>query len=337
MNIGLIHVRNVKLNLDKALSFDDVLLVPQRSSIYSRRDISLNSFVTRDIEVQIPIISANMPSVTGPVLAYNMWMLGGFSILPRFNTIKEALADWYDVYEKRGYAGISLGVESDETGKRYEALYKAGARTFCIDVAHGHHDRVIDMIKTVKGWYEDVEVIAGNVASGTACYDLAEAGADAIKVGIGPGAACTTREVTGFGVPQLSALMDCVTVKEFFPDLKIIADGGIKNSGDIVKALAFGADTVMLGRLLAGAREAPHPGEYFGNASARINDHRSPEGVEGRIEVEGELEDILKKLTWGIKSGLSYAGVKSIEDLHEERTEFVVTSPQSMLETRTRI
>ncbi len=319
------------------LSFDDVLLTPRRSPIYSRKDIKLNTFVTKDIEIKFPIISANMPSVTGPVMAHNMWMLGGFSILPRFNTIKEAVADWYDVYEKGGYAGVSLGVDSEETDKRYEALYNAGARTFCIDVAHGHHDRVIDMIKAVKGWYEDVEVIAGNVATYPGCYDLAEAGADAIKVGIGPGAACSTREVTGFGVPQLSAIDQAIWVKDSFPDVKIIADGGIKNSGDIVKALAFGADSVMLGRLLAGAEEAPHPGEYFGNASAKIRDYRSPEGVEGQVPIEGSLEDIVKKLNWGIKSGLSYAGVFTIEELHDLELEYSTVSPQTMTETRTRI
>ena len=245
----------------EALSFDDVLLVPQYSDVRSRRDISLDSLVTNNIGVTFPIISANMPSVTGPRLAANMWHLGGFSILPRFNTIGAAVMDYRAVVLDGANCGVSLGLDSEETGKRYEALYKEGARIFCIDVAHGHHERMVNMIKAVKGWYEDVEVIAGNVATSSGCVDLAEAGADAIKVGIGPGAACTTREVTGFGVPQLTALEECVRVKELFPNIKIIADGGIKNSGDIVKALAFGADTVMLGRLLAGAKEAPHPGQ----------------------------------------------------------------------------
>jgi len=321
----------------EALSFDDVLLVPQYSDVRSRRDISLDSLVTNNIGVTFPIISANMPSVTGPRLAANMWHLGGFSILPRFNTIGAAVMDYRAVVLDGANCGVSLGLDSEETGKRYEALYKEGARIFCIDVAHGHHERMVNMIKAVKGWYEDVEVIAGNVATSSGCVDLAEAGADAIKVGIGPGAACTTREVTGFGVPQLTALEECVRVKELFPNIKIIADGGIKNSGDIVKALAFGADTVMLGRLLAGAKEAPHPGQYFGNASARIRDYRAPEGVEGQVEVEGFLEDIIKNLTWGIRSGLSYAGVSSIQELHNTDLEYTIVSPQTMTETRTRI
>jgi IMP dehydrogenase len=229
-----------------------------------------------------------------------------------------------------------LGV-GDDTDERMDRLYEAGARFFCLDVAHGHHDRVIEKLNKYKRIYPGVSFIAGNVATSLGCYDLAEAGADAIKIGIGPGAACTTREVTGFGVPQVSAIMECSLVKKDFPDVKLIADGGIKNSGDIVKALAFGADSVMVGRLLAGVDEAPFPGEYFGNASSKVRDYRAPEGIHGPIERSGSLEDVIKNLTWGIKSGLSYAGCSSIYDLHETDIDYVITSSQSMLETRTRI
>lgn len=322
--------------MDNALSFDDVLLVPRRSYIHSRKNIDLTSWVTNHVQVSIPIISANMTSVTGPELAAKMWQLGGFSILPRFNEIYEAKNDYIFVKEQGSECGVTLGVGED-TGARYEALYQAGARIFCIDVANGHHDRLINTIRAVKSWYEDVIIIAGNVATYDACFDLAEAGADAIKIGIGPGAACTTREVSGFGVPQLTAIIQCDKIKSDFPNIKIIADGGIKNSGDIVKALAFGADTVMVGRLLAGVNEAPHPGEYFGNASSRMRDYRAPEGVEGEVEAAGNLEDVLKSLSWGIKSGFSYAGVDNIFDLHENDLNYVVVSPQTMTETRTRI
>jgi len=256
---------------------------------------------------------------------------------------REHHADAGGVHRQRAHGDRQGGVEQEEVAERLaeRVLDDEGqpqrADLLRVDVAHGHHERMVNMIKAVKGWYEDVEVIAGNVATSSGCVDLAEAGADAIKVGIGPGAACTTREVTGFGVPQLTALEECVRVKELFPNIKIIADGGIKNSGDIVKALAFGADTVMLGRLLAGAKEAPHPGQYFGNASARIRDYRAPEGVEGQVEVEGFLEDIIKNLTWGIRSGLSYAGVSSIYHLHSKDIEYTIVSPQTMTETRTRI
>lgn len=321
--------------MDRALSFDDVLLVPSRSAIHSRKDIDLTSWVTNHIKVKIPIISANMPSVTGVKMARKMWDLGGFSILPRFNTIDESVEEFKKVQDAGDICGVSLGVGED-TGYRYEALQKVGAAIFCIDVAHGHHDRVIDWITIIRQ-NPDAVVIAGNIATYDAAFDLAEAGADAVKVGIGPGAACTTREVTGFGVPQLSAIMEVRRAQADFPNLKIIADGGIKNSGDIVKALAFGADTVMLGRLLAGVNEAPYPGEYFGNASARVRNYRAPEGVEGTVESTGSLEDTLKSLVWGIKSGLSYAGCDSIFDLHETDVHYVTVSSQTMLETRTRI
>lgn len=320
----------------EALSFDDVLLVPGRSSINSRKDIDLSSWVTNHIQVRTPIISANMPSVTGWNMAVKMWQLGGFSILPRFNSIEESVAEFKCVHSVDAICGVSLGVGED-TGKRFYSLYDVGARIFCIDVAHGHHDRVIKLIEEIKTQFEDAIVIAGNVATYDGCFDLAEAGADAIKIGIGPGAACTTREVTGFGVPQLTALNVCREIKNDFPNVKLISDGGIKNSGDIVKALAFGADTVMIGKLLAGTNEAPYPGEYFGNASNRINDYRAPEGVSGAVENTGSLEDTIKQLAWGIKSGLSYARVDNIFDLHESNVQYVVVSSQAMTETRTRI
>jgi IMP dehydrogenase/GMP reductase len=322
--------------LDKALSFDDVLLVPMRSDIYSRKDISISTELFSGYSLRIPIISANMPSVTGPKLAVKMWNLGGLSILHRFNTVYEAVREYSFVKSYGAFCGVSLGV-GDDTDERMDRLYEAGARFFCLDVAHGHHDRVVEKLNKYKSMYPGVSFIAGNVATYLGCYDLAEAGADAIKIGIGPGAACTTREVTGFGVPQVSAIMECSLVKKDFPEVRLIADGGIKNSGDIVKALAFGADSVMVGRLLAGVDEAPFPGEYFGNASSKVRDYRAPEGVHGTIERSGNLEDVIKNLTWGIKSGLSYAGCNSIYDLHETDIDYVITSSQSMLETRTRI
>lgn len=322
--------------MDKSLSFDDVLLMPGRSGINSRKDIILTSWVTNHIRVDIPIISANMPSVTDEILATKMWKLGGFSILPRFKSILGCVGDFKSVKDQGAIAGVSLGIGEDRY-ERVAALYDAGARIFCVDVAHGHHDRVIDFVGSIRELYYEAIVIAGNVATYDGAFDLAEAGADAIKVGIGPGAACTTREVTGFGVPQLTAIMETNRVKSDFPNVKIIADGGIKNSGDIVKALAFGADTVMVGKLLAGVEEAPYPGEYFGNASSRIRDYRAPEGIEGSVERSGTLEDVLKNLSWGIKSGLSYAGCDSIFDLHETNVQYTIVSPQTMLETRTRI
>jgi IMP dehydrogenase len=169
---------------------------------------------------------------------------------------------------------------------------------------------------------------------------LGDLGVQGIKVGIGPGAACTTREVTGFGVPQLTAIMDVREAIDFYDKrtnkVTLIADGGIKNSGDIVKALAAGADTVMLGRLLAGCDESPLPGMYWGMASKKVNGHHAPEGIDGSVERTGSVKETIKNLTWGIRSGMSYAGVEHLEDLRST-TEFIRVSPQSMMESGTRL
>jgi IMP dehydrogenase len=316
------------------LSFDDVLLNPRRSSINSRKDISLTTELFEDHKIDLPILSANMPSVTGAEMAVAIYRAGGYGFLPRFNTRAEAAEEYNDVADCESNAVVSLGL--DDYKDRMPYLYSVGARHFCIDVAHGHHDRVIEAVAWLKN-EKEISLVAGNIATGEAAFDLAEAGADAVKVGIGPGAACTTREVTGFGVPQLTAIADVRTVKEPFPYLKIISDGGIKNSGDIVKALAFGADTVMLGKLLAGCNESPNPGEYYGNASSRIRDYRAPEGVEGEVERTGPVREVLKTLSWGIKSGLSYAGVDSIFELHQDPVEAMLITPQGMWETQTRV
>jgi IMP dehydrogenase len=161
---------------------------------------------------------------------------------------------------------------------------------------------------------------------------LEELGVNAIKVGIGPGAACTTRKVTGAGRGQLTAIMECANVAQ----VPIIADGGITTSGDIVKALGAGASTVMLGRLLAGCDESPNPGLYWGNASARVNGHRAPEGVEGTVERTGSLEDTIKPLLWGIRSGVSYAGFTSVKDMIGNVT-FERISPGVVNESAARI
>jgi IMP dehydrogenase len=316
------------------LSFDDVLLSPRLSEITSRKFIALETELFEDYMIELPILSANMPSVTGPEMAIAMYQSGGYGFLPRFNTIGQAASEYVKVLDGEANAVISLGL--DDYKIRMLELYDVGARHFCIDVAHGHHVRVIEAIDWLKS-ARDINLIAGNVATADGAFDLTEAGADVIKVGIGPGAACTTREVSGFGVPQLSAIMDVNRIKEAFDYVKIIADGGIKNSGDIVKALAFGADTVMIGRLLAGTDESRNPGEYYGNASTRVRDYRSPEGVIGEVERNGPVTDVLKTLAWGIKSGLSYAGAASIAELHANPVEAVTVTPQGMWETLARV
>jgi IMP dehydrogenase len=215
-----------------------------------------------------------------------------------------------------------------------------------VDVAHGHHNKVIDMVKRLKD--DGATVIAGNVATYSGSWALANAGADAVKVGIGPGSVCTTREVTGVGVPQLSAIMDVYKAFCESPNPPLlIADGGIKNSGDIVKALAAGADAVMIGSLLAGTTEAP--GEvrvgpdnrrwrpYRGQSIFGVNGEKfTPEGISGWVEEKGPVANVLKKLEGGIRSGMSYTGARNLMELRLY-TDFIKVSHATHYESRTRI
>lgn len=317
-----------------AFTFDDVLLVPRTGVLDSRKDADISSELVKDFKLDVPIISANMPSVTEHHMARAMRDAGGLGILHRFNTVEENVEEY-----SMGTIGGTREVGSSFGYKdwaRVVELYEAGCRIFCLDVAHGDHELTVKHIEIFKEGYPDCILIVGNVATFWAASKLAEAGADAIKVGVGPGAACRTREVTGFGVPQLSAIIEVERVKKYYPDVKVIADGGIKNSGDIVKALAAGADTVMIGSLLAGCDEAPNPGEYYGNASEHVNGHRAPEGSYGRVVRTGKVEDVIKELAWGIRSGVSYGGATNLHELREN-AEFIQVTAAGQHESQVRI
>jgi len=304
----------------EALSFDDVLLVPQYSDINSRSELDIRTELF-GLNLR-PILSANMPSVTSTQLAIEMYRHGGLGVLHRFNTPDEAVEQFEIVFANVPVA-VSLGVKDYQ--ERAGKLWDAGANIFFIDVAHGDHKQVKDVLVWMKEVFPDAYVCVGNIVTLAAAQRLAAYGADALKIGVGPGAACITREVTGFGVPQVSALYEVAQIKQHYPNVKIIADGGIKNSGDIVKALYFGADAVMIGSLFAGTEEAPTPGLYYGNASEVINGHNAPEGVSGEVPNQGTVEQLMKRLTWGIKSGFSYAGARSAEELRLHATYVTVT------------
>lgn len=335
------------MNRSPNLTFDDVLIKPRYSDIESRDDIDLStSFLGYDLK--LPIISANMDYVTGYDMAVTMWDQGGFYIHHRFIDF-EVLSDYIDSLYMSGYPiSVSIGTRDPELEfKKATILQKwiTHDLTITVDVAHGHHKKVGDMVKRLKdaGF---PRVIAGNVATAQGYDFLQLAGADAVKVGIGPGSVCTTREVTGIGVPQLSAIRDCLMYQgERSP--AIIADGGVKNSGDIVKALAAGADMVMLGSLLAGTNEAP--GEvrvdpegnrwkpYRGQSIFGVNETKfTPEGVSGWVKEKGPVADVLKRLAGGIRSGMSYVGARNLTELRE-KAEFVLVSPSTHLESGTRV
>ncbi len=483
----------MKIRKTKGLTFDDVLLIPQRSSVASRQDVNTNTRLTPKIELNLPIISANMDTVTETAMAIALARIGGIGILHRFMTVDQQVRQVKQVKRAEGFmvenpytidqnatigraqrllqnydigglvvtskggqvvglvtqrdlllapdeqaavstvmtpdekivsgtpdttpeearailhehrleklpildkggnlvglitaqdvikrqqhpeatkdakgrlrVGAAIGVKPEDV-KRAEALLAAGADALVLDIAHGHADHCIEMVKTLRKNFPQAQIIAGNVATAEGARELAEAGADAIKVGIGPGSICTTRVVTGFGVPQLTAIMDSVAgLREAGIDIPVIADGGIKTSGDLVKALAAGASTVMIGSLFAGTEEAPgspviRDGQKFkvvrgmaslGAAIGRKaaeqaeradNDEESaesqvdwakvvPEGVEAVVPYRGNVQEIVYQLVGGLRSGLSYGGARTIQEL-QEKAEFIEISAAGVRES----
>jgi IMP dehydrogenase len=468
---------------EPGLTFDDVLLVPRRSSIQSRKDVSTDTRLTREIHLSIPIISANMDTVTETRMAIAMAQMGGIGILHRFMTIDQQvecvqkvkrseslvvdtpltispgvsirqarqrmdeddvggfvvvdeenhllgmvtnrdvlLAPDLDVpvsqvmtpldklitaskgetleearrklfehrieklplvdsdgclaglittqdiikIQKHPYAtkdsrgrlrvGAAVGVRPEDLD-RAVSCQAAGVDILVVDIAHGHSDHVIRMVRRLKQSFPNTPVIAGNVATAQGVADLVEAGADAIKVGVGSGSICTTRIVTGFGVPQLSAIIECAEAGRSL-DVPVIADGGIRTSGDLTKSLAAGASTVMIGSMLAGTDESPgatviREGRRYkivrGMASLSANIERRrlangelaieewgevvPEGVEATVPYKGTVVDVIYQLVGGLRSGLSYAGAHSIEEL-QQVAEFIRMTPSGMKESR---
>jgi IMP dehydrogenase len=471
----------MNLRKEMALTFDDVLLVPKRSAIRSRSAVTTSTCLIPGLCLSIPIISANMDTVTEHAMALTMAQQGGIGILHRFMSIelqaasvervkraesfivehpmtispedsvtearlrmKEAgigglvVTDFtgqllgmitkrdvqfapdadllvkavmtpierlitapsgttieaaqqilyqhrieklplvdaegrvaglitaqdiiktqehpYATKDEKGRlrVGAAIGVRQDDL-LRAEACIRAGADVLVVDIAHGHSDHVIKMVRTLKQQFPNTPVIAGNVATAEGVQDLAAAGADSVKVGIGPGSICTTRIVTGFGVPQVTAIADCAEAGKKL-GVPIIADGGIQDSGDLTKALAAGANSVMLGNLLAGTNESPgativRDGRQYkvvrGMASLTANVQRKmvdnsladtdwneivPEGVEALVPYRGSVIDILHQLVGGLRSGMSYAGASTIDEL-QEKAEFIRISPAGRQES----
>jgi IMP dehydrogenase len=332
-------------------SYDDVLLTPQRSLIKSRSQVDLKTHLSANLFLDIPIISANMDSVTGVCMAVSLGKLGGIGILPRFNSLKEEVEQLRIVKKEFVKVGASLGIKGDYL-ERAKVLIENGADCLVVDVAHGHMEKVLEVTQEIKLAFPKLTIISGNVATYEAAKDLFIAGADCVKVGIGPGSICTTRIETGHGVPQVTAILEASkAAKEF--GKTIIADGGIKNSGDIVKALAAGANAVMLGNMLAGCDESP--GEifelneikykkYFGSTSVEqkqkhleklqtdANYLKHIEGVSGSVLSIGPLSEIIEKLKAGIASGFSYSGAGNLKELHK-KAKFIAITPAGFRES----
>jgi IMP dehydrogenase len=474
----------MNIRTDVGLTFDDVLLVPCRSSIHSRAEVSTGTWLVPGIHLSIPILSANMDTVTETRMAIAMAQLGGIGILHRFMSIddqaecvmrvkrseslvvespltispeasvelarqrmdtdevgglmvvdkenhllgiitmrdvllapqdqiqlsqvmtprerlitasqdtslEEARRTLYEhrieklpLVDNEGHlaglitaqdiikiqehpeatkdsrgrlrVGAAVGVRPEDMDRAL-SCQAAGVDVLVVDIAHGHSDHVIQMVCKLKQQFPNISIIAGNVATAQGVKDLVEAGADAVKVGVGSGSICTTRIVTGFGVPQLSAIIECAEAGKAL-GTPIIADGGIRNSGDMTKSLAAGASSVMIGSLLAGTDESPgatviREGRRYkivrGMASLSANIERKklnnkgelaieeweevvPEGVEATVPYKGAIADAIHQLVGGLRSGLSYAGACSIEELWEA-AEFIRISASGMQESQ---
>lgn len=479
----------MKIRPLKGLTFDDVLLVPKRSALTSRQEADTSSWLTPTIPLRIPIISANMDTVTEAKMAIAMARAGGIGFIHRFMSVPEQARQVERVKRAEGFVvehpysiaqnasilkarhlmklhdvgglvvtdtqgelvglvtqrdvllapdhhasvssvmtghgqivsavqgisfeeakqllhehrleklpiidrdnrlvglittqdlvkhyrypnatkdekgrlrvGAAIGVQSDDL-KRAEALLKAEVDLLVVDIAHGHADHCLHVLQELRRNFGAVPLIAGNVATQEGARDLAEAGADAIKVGVGPGAVCSTRIVAGFGVPQLTAIMDCVEgVAETGRNVPVIADGGIRMSGDIVKALAAGAATVMIGSLFAGCEETPgatvlRDGQKVkvvrgmaslgaamgrriieGNSGEESAESQQdwnkvvPEGVEAVVPYRGEVGELLEQLVGGLRSGISYGGGRTIAEL-QAKAEFIEITPAGLRES----
>lgn len=346
--MGLIFSAREILERSKGLTFDDVLLMPQHSEMSSRRSPNLESKVTKNFSVKTPIISANMDTVTGPEMAIKMAELGGLGILHRFMSPEEQVRDVKNMIAKIRPLGLpvaaSIGVK-EEGMKRADMLADAGIDIFTIDIAHGDSVMMLEVLDYVKKKYPKIDVIAGNTAMPEGVKRLIDHGADSVKVGIGPGSMCTTRIITGCGVPQLTAVAMCVLAAEKY-GVPVIADGGIKTSGDIVKAFAAGAQTVMLGSMLSGCLETPGEIEggkkrYRGMASkdaqvswrGELPKGMAAEGEARWVPCKGSVENIVHELCGGIRSGMTYVNANSIAEIHKNGRFMEMTS-SGMIESK---
>ncbi|PIR96771.1 MAG: guanosine monophosphate reductase [Candidatus Doudnabacteria bacterium CG10_big_fil_rev_8_21_14_0_10_41_10] len=320
------------------LTFDDVLLEPRSSRVHPKM-AKLETKLTKKIKLQIPIISAAMDTVTETEMAIVLGKMGGLGVLHRNCSIDEEVKMVKAAKKEKVMVGAAVGPHDFERAK---ALDRAGADVIFVDCAHGYNLNVVRDAKKIKKNIKK-PLVVGNIASTNAAKELVKF-ADAIKVGVGPGSICTTRVVSGVGVPQLTAIMNVVDVAKK-KGVPVIADGGTKYSGDIVKALAAGASVIMLGSMLAGTKESPGEvikidGELVkvfrgmgsvgamkkGMSSDRYfqenNKKYVPEGVEGLVKYKGHLEDVLFQIIGGVRAGMGYIGAATITDI-PKRTKFI--------------
>jgi len=333
--------------IDLALSYDDVLLVPQYSKIDSRSKVDLATQITPHVKLLLPLISINMTDVTGAEMAIAVGKLGGIGFLPRFSSDTEQAEMVAKVKKSGVYVGAAIGVK-DGFIERSEKLVKAGVDILTIDVAHGHMEKSLEATRQLRQKFGNkIGIISGVIGTYEGAEDLFKAGADSVRVGVGPGTICITRIATGVGVPQITAVMEASRAARKYKKT-ILCDGGTKNSGDIVKGLAAGASAVIIGSQFAGTDEAPgsiiiRDGIKYKtyNASTSLAEKTKHlkklkdlgknyamhiEGVESLVKYKGPVSDLISLMEANIKSGLSYSGAKNIPELWQ-KAQFVRVSP----------
>ncbi len=323
--------------IKESLTFDDVLLLPKYSNVLpSETDLSVN--LTKNITLKVPFLSSAMDTVTESKMAIAMAKAGGIGIIHRNLSIENQAKEIDKVKKKKLVVGAAVGTSKEDLN-RAKILIDSGCDLMVIDTAHGHSEKVLRTLYNLKKINKKIPICVGNIATGEAAKKLYNSGADIIKVGIGPGSICTTRMVAGIGVPQISAIME---VKQSLKNkkVKIISDGGIKFSGDLVKALAAGADAIMMGSIFAGTDESP--GKKFKAKGKIFKQYRGmgsigamssgsanryfqgnfkdkskfvPEGVEGRVEFKGNVSKIIYQLKGGLKSSMGYIGAKNLKQI----------------------
>ena len=318
--------------IGKGYSYNDVLIVPKYNKVRSRTEVSFKTKVTRNYEIDIPFLAANMDTICESPMAIALGKLGGLGIIHQFMTPEQQAEEVRKVKKEGLIAAAAIGVKDAE--KRAKALAEAGVNIFVIDLAHGHSKYAGKTLDYLKENYPKIDVMAGNIATKDAAEYFLSKGADGIKVGIGPGSMCTTRIMTGVGAPQLTALMDVYEAVK--GEVPICADGGIKESGDIAKAIGAGASTIMSGFLFSGTEETPGKiieknGKkyklYRGSASfdvsvkqAKLHEEAnkkiiSEEGEQTLIPYKGPIAPIIEKYLGGLASGMTYIGADEMKDI----------------------
>ncbi len=336
--------------MKSAQSYDDVLLVPQYSDIRSRSEIDISSDLGNGLNLQVPIIASPMDTVSEAAMATAMGNAGACAVIHRYNTIEEQARLVGAAREKchDGIVGGAVGVQGDFLN-RASVLRALGVNFICVDVAHGHHILMKEALSTLRNALGDeLHIMAGNVATLAGVNDLADWGANSVRCNIGGGSICSTRIQTGHGMPGLQTIFECAKTDR---EVAIIADGGIKNSGDMVKAIAAGADAVMVGSLLSGTEETPgNPLQdsdgkrwkvYRGMASKEAQmdwrgKYASFEGVSSRVPYRGTVTEILSDLERGLRSGFSYSGARNLREL-QRTAEFIKQTSSGLSESRTHI